>query len=105
MSVTASYAHKVSETDKSKIWLASDIRLRPLSLESHGSGEENVGAASVGYQIDMRQSSLKGMLDSSGKVSTSVEERINHSIGVLMSVELDHMKEDYKFGFGLNVGG
>eukprot|EP00658_Telonema_sp_P-2_P004729 TRINITY_DN1175_c0_g1_i3.p1 TRINITY_DN1175_c0_g1~~TRINITY_DN1175_c0_g1_i3.p1 ORF type:complete len:276 (+),score=37.50 TRINITY_DN1175_c0_g1_i3:145-972(+) len=105
MSLTASYAHKVSESDKSTIWLSTDLRLRPLAIEAHLRGEDTVGAASVGYQIILRQSSLKGMLDSTGKVSASVEEKVNAAVTVLMSAELDHPKEDYKFGFGVNLGG
>jgi len=105
MALTASYSHKVAETEKSKIWLATDIRLKPLSIDAHNRGEDSCGAASVGYQIDLRQSSLKGMLDSSGRVSTTVEERLNPAVSLLVSAQLDHAAEDYKFGFGMNVGG
>merc|ERR1719272_1152760 len=91
-SMTASYAHKVSETDKSKIWLATDLRLKPSSIDAHLRGEDTVGAASVGYQIELQQSTLKGMLDSSGKVSVSVEERLNPAVSLLVSTELDHAK-------------
>eukprot|EP00656_Telonema_subtile_P053332 TRINITY_DN769_c0_g1_i1.p1 TRINITY_DN769_c0_g1~~TRINITY_DN769_c0_g1_i1.p1 ORF type:complete len:201 (-),score=44.94 TRINITY_DN769_c0_g1_i1:133-735(-) len=105
MSLSASYAHKVSETDKSKIWLATDLRLKPMSADAFLRNEDSVGAASVGYQIELRQSTLKGLLDSTGKVSASVEERLNPAVALLVSAELDHATEDYKFGFGMNVGG
>lgn len=105
LTLSASYAHKVAETDKSKIWLGTDLRLKPLEIDAFNAGQGTVGAASIGYQIDLRQSSLKGFLDSTGKVSTTVEERLNPAVSLLVSAELDHAKEDYKFGFGMNVGG
>jgi len=107
LALSASYAHQVVESDKSKIWLATDLRLKPSSqdFKVFQAGQGQVATASVGYQIDMRQSSLKGFIDSTGKVSTTVEERLNPAISLLVSAELDHAKEDYKFGFGMNVGG
>jgi len=105
IALSASYAHKVSESDKSKIWLATDLRLKPMDIEGYAGGQTQVAQASVGYQIDLQQSSLKGFMDSTGKVSTTVEERLNPAISLLVSAELNHAQEDYKFGFGMNVGG
>jgi hypothetical protein len=107
LTLSTSYAQKVAESDKSKIWLATDLRIKPSlqDMELFKSGQGSVASASVGYQIDLRQSSLKGFLDSTGKVSSTVEEKLNPAISLLVSAELDHAKEDYKFGFGMNVGG
>jgi len=107
LALSASYAHQVAEGEKSKIWLATNLNLKPSSqdMKIFQAGQGQVASASVGYQIDLRQSSLKGFLDSTGKVSTTVEERLNPAVSLLVSAELDHAKEDYKFGFGMNVGG
>ena len=63
---------QVAESEKSKIWLATDLRLKPSSqdMKLFQAGQGQVATASVGYQIDLRQSSLKGFLDSTGKVCT-----------------------------------
>jgi len=76
-----------------------------MDIEGYAGGQTQVAQASVGYQIDLQQSSLKGFMDSTGKVSTTVEERLNPAISLLVSAELNHAQEDYKFGFGMNVGG
>ena len=39
-----------------------------------------------------------------GKFSAFLEERINVGVNFLLSAEIDHVKKDYKFGFGLTVG-
>ena len=38
------------------------------------------------------------------QVAAYLEERINVGVNFLLSAELDYLKKDYKFGFGLTVG-
>ena len=43
-------------------------------------------------------------VDTDGKVGAYLEERVNVGVNFILSAELDHVKKDYKFGFGMTVG-
>ncbi|KAF2587123.1 hypothetical protein F2Q70_00036925 [Brassica cretica] len=60
--------------------------------------------ASVGYDYILRQSRVRGKIDSNGVTSALLEERLSMGLNFLLSAEVDHKKKDYKFGFGLTVG-
>jgi len=67
-------------------------------------------SASLGYMIQLanqgvRQSTIKGKVTTDGAVSGTVEEQINPLVSLVMSAALDHAKEEYRFGFGIQVGG
>ena len=47
---------------------------------------------------------MRGKIDTDGKVGAYLEERINVGVNFILSAELDHVKKDYKFGFGMTVG-
>lgn len=64
----------------------------------------NEATASVGYDYTFRQCRLRGCLDSNGKVAAFLEEQLGPSIKLLLSGELDHSRNDHKFGFGMSVG-
>ena len=38
------------------------------------------------------------------QVAAYLEERLNVGVNFLLSAELDHIRKDFKFGFGLTVG-
>lgn len=61
-------------------------------------------SASFGYDYMLRQCRLRGKIDTDGKVGAYLEERINVGVNFILSAELDHVKKDYKFGFGMTVG-
>ncbi|KAL3718159.1 hypothetical protein ACJRO7_003314 [Eucalyptus globulus] len=89
--VALSYVQKVSE----KVSLATDFMYNYMSRDV---------TASVGYDYLLRQSRLRGKIDSNGCVAAFLEERLNMGLNFILSAELDHKKKDYKFGFGLTVG-
>jgi mitochondrial import receptor subunit TOM40 len=60
--------------------------------------------ASVGYDYTFRQCRLRGSIDSNGKVAAFLEEQLGPGIKLLLSGELDHSRQDHKFGFGMTVG-
>jgi hypothetical protein len=47
---------------------------------------------------------FKGMLNSQGKVCGVFEETLNPFTRFQMCAELDHIKKQYKFGMGFNLG-
>jgi len=67
-------------------------------------------SASLGYLIQLanngvRQSTVKGKVNTEGTVTGTIEEQINPLVSLVMSAALDHAKEEYRFGFGIQVGG
>ncbi|CAH2036330.1 unnamed protein product [Thlaspi arvense] len=61
--------------------------------------------ASVGYDYILRQSRLRGKIDSNGTTSAHLEERLPIGDGLccILSAQVDHLKKDYKFGFGVKL--
>ncbi|KAK4608766.1 hypothetical protein RGQ29_002240 [Quercus rubra] len=89
--VALSYVQKVSE----KVSLASDFMYNYMSRDV---------TASVGYDYILRQCRLRWKIDSNGCTSAFLEERLQMGLNFILSAEIDHKKEDYKFGFGLTIG-
>jgi len=93
------------------IWFACEYELdADLSGWKTGEAWAPQSSASVGYMINlasagMRQSVIKGKLTTEGQVSGTVEEQINPLVTLVMSASLDHCSEEYRFGFGMQVGG
>ncbi|KAK9803219.1 hypothetical protein WJX73_005138 [Symbiochloris irregularis] len=85
------YLHKVSD----KICLASDFMWNWNMREA---------TASFGYDYIFRQGRLRGRIDTDGKIGALLEERINVAVTFSLSAEVDHVRKDYKFGFGLTLG-
>eukprot|EP00850_Spirogloea_muscicola_P010736 SM000064S19758 [mRNA] locus=s64:287997:290152:+ [translate_table: standard] len=89
--VALTYVQKVSE----KVALASDFTYNWNTKEA---------TTSVGYDYILRQCRLRGRVDTAGVVAAFLEERLNVGVTFLLSAEVDHVKKDYKFGFGMTVG-
>lgn len=89
--ISLSYVQKVSD----KVSLATDFMYNHMSRDV---------TASVGYDYILRQSRLRGKLDTNGVVSSLLEEQMAPGLNFILSAEVDHWKKDYKFGFGLTFG-
>ncbi|KAM7261648.1 hypothetical protein ACFE04_020725 [Oxalis oulophora] len=89
--VMMNYVQKVSE----KVSLATDFAYNYMTRDV---------TASMGYDYILRQSRVRGKIDSNGCTAAYLEERLNMGLNFLLSAEIDHKKKDYKFGFGLTVG-
>lgn len=90
--IIASYVHKVNP----KVSFATELFVDARTRDSH---------LTLGYRFDLKSASVVGHIDSSGRVAATLEERINPALTLTLSGELDHSREDYKFGFGVNIGG
>lgn len=90
--IVANYVHRVSP----KVAFATELFVDARSRGSH---------VSFGYRFDLKSATIVGLVDSSGKVAATLEEKINPALVLTLSGELDHAKEEYKFGFGVNIGG
>lgn len=89
--VSLTYLQKVSE----KVALMTDFLYNSNSREA---------TASFGYDYQLRQSRLRGRLDTDGKVAAFLEEKLNPGVTFVLSAELDYPRKDYKMGFGLLIG-
>eukprot|EP00850_Spirogloea_muscicola_P004557 SM000019S05101 [mRNA] locus=s19:929060:931200:- [translate_table: standard] len=121
--VALTYVQKVSE----KVALASDFtynwntkeattsvgydyilrQVRDIAqvLQSwHLSGTKAPPAAAEPAAWFCGQCRLRGRVDTAGVVAAFLEERLNVGVTFLLSAEVDHVKKDYKFGFGMTVG-
>lgn len=85
------YLHRLSD----KINLATDFMWNWNVREA---------TASFGYDYTFRQGRLWGKIDTDGKIGAYLEEKINPVVNFLLSAELDHVRKDYKFGFGMRLG-
>ena len=90
--IIASYVHRVTP----KVAFASELFLDSRTRDSH---------LTVGYRFDLKSAVVIGNIDSTGRVAATLEERINPALSLILSGELFHQKEEYKFGFGVNIGG
>ena len=60
--------------------------------------------ASVGYDVTLRNSRVRGNINTAGVVQALLEQRFIPGIAFLLSAELDHSEKNYKFGFGFSLG-
>lgn len=88
----ASYVHRINP----RVAFATELFIDARTRDSH---------ATFGYRFDLKSATVIGHVDSAGKVAATLEERINPALSLILSGELDHAKQDYKFGFGVNIGG
>lgn len=88
--LASSYFRKVGETTS----LATELQLAQNSMNA-----TQVNLA-VGAKFDFRQSTLRSTIESSGKVSTVLENRLSPAISFTISGELDHKKGNSKMGLG-----
>lgn len=90
--IIASYMHRVNP----RVAFATELFVDARTRDSH---------LTLGYRFDLKSATVVGHVDSAGRVAATLEEKINPVLSLILSGELDHAKQDYKFGFGVNIGG
>lgn len=89
--LSLAYLQRISD----KVSLVTDFMWNANSREAN---------ASFGYDYTLRQCRLRGRIDTEGKIAAFLEERVNVGVNFLLSGEVDYLRQDYKFGFGMTVG-
>lgn len=92
VALQASYFHKVSE----RVELATELQMLLF-------GPRRDAVATVGAKFDYRQALIRVQGDSAGKVGLVYEERLFPGFSLLLSGELDHVRNASRFGFGINL--
>ncbi|KIY43543.1 mitochondrial import receptor subunit tom40 [Fistulina hepatica ATCC 64428] len=87
----ATYWQRLSE----KVEVAAELTLQSFP------GRPREASAQVGAKYEMRMATFRAQLDSGGKVSTFLEQRITPAFQFMLSGEIDHFKNAAKFGFGV----
>ncbi|EPT06060.1 hypothetical protein FOMPIDRAFT_1021156 [Fomitopsis schrenkii] len=88
----ATYWQKLSE----KVDVAADLQV----IAAAGRRD---AVASLGAKYDLRMSTFRAQLDSTGKVSALLEQRFAPSFAFLVSGEIDHFKNGAKVGVGVMI--
>ncbi|ORX97654.1 hypothetical protein K493DRAFT_313989 [Basidiobolus meristosporus CBS 931.73] len=88
--IQASYYQKINE----KVDFGTEVQI----LCAQGRRE---AVCSVGGKFDFRQATFRGQVDTTGKVSAVLEEKMAPGFSFLISGEIDHMKGASRFGVGI----
>ena len=89
--VQASFLRKVNN----RVGLATEIEFAPASLDAH---------VSIGGEFIMRQSKFQANVTSKGIIQVVLQEIVAPNLSLLLSGIVDHKKDAYKFGVGLQLG-
>ncbi|KAK4705165.1 hypothetical protein P7C70_g1039, partial [Phenoliferia sp. Uapishka_3] len=90
----ASYWKKLAPS----VEAAVDVLISPAL-----SPRERKAVATAGVKYEFRQSSFRGQVDSTGKVSALLEQRLSPAFAFLVAGEMDHAKSTSKFGVGCMI--
>ncbi|GMH93569.1 hypothetical protein TrVE_jg6862 [Triparma verrucosa] len=90
------FCHYKKEVTKDRVTLAAEMQVQP------GSGES---AVTFGGEFNLKQSKISTVIDGSGCMKTVLDTKLGPAASVIFSGEVDHMKDNYKFGYGLTIGG
>jgi len=117
--IATSYVAKLTSTDKS--WIATALLQQPgilqatywqkLSEKVEVAADLQVIAAStrrdavatLGAKWDLRMSTFRAQLDSTGKVSALLEQRFAPTFAFIIGGEIDHFKNAAKIGVGVMI--
>ncbi|KNC87545.1 hypothetical protein SARC_00369 [Sphaeroforma arctica JP610] len=86
-----SYGHRVSD----KV---------TLGVELEGSMASKDSVVNVGYEYNLRQSAVRGQIDSHGVVSGVLENKLAPALSFLLTGQLDHASGKSMFGLGFVLG-
>lgn len=89
--VELTYAHKVNE----KVGFATEVQYYHSQMCQFG----------IGAEFKLRHATYKGLVTSDCTVSATLEEKVVPGVAnFILSGQMNHKKNDYKFGFGLALG-
>jgi len=88
----ATYWHKLSE----KVEAAADLQVIAAPMRRDA-------IATLGTKYDLRMSTFRAQLDSTGKVSAWLEQRMAPSFAFTIAGEIDHFKNAAKVGVGVMI--
>jgi len=58
---------------------------------------------SFGAEFNLKQSKVSTVIDGGGAIKTVLEAKLGPQQTLTFSAEMDHMKDQFKFGYGINI--
>jgi mitochondrial import receptor subunit TOM40 len=95
LSSTGTISLSLSRRINNRLGLATEIEVAPATLQSH---------ASVGIEALMRQSKFQANISSTGLIQSLLQSIIAPNCSILLCAIVDHRKDIYKFGAGIQLG-
>ncbi|GAA94426.1 uncharacterized protein L969DRAFT_609063 [Mixia osmundae IAM 14324] len=92
--LNATYYQKIND----KVDLGAELTIVPHPIPA-----QRQSSAALGVRYEFRAASVRAQLDSKGKVSMYLDQRITPAFGFLVSGEIDHVKNSSKWGIGVMV--
>ncbi|RIB06542.1 eukaryotic porin/Tom40 [Gigaspora rosea] len=90
--IQASYFQKINE----KVEFGTELQILV--------GKERRDAlCTVGGKFDFRTSTLRGQVDTSGRVCVVIEQKITPALSFLITGDIEHMKNTSRFGVGIQL--
>lgn len=89
--LSASFSRKVNN----RVALASEIEFAPSTLDAH---------VAIGGEFVMRQAKFQASVTSMGIIQAVLHEIVAPNCSLLFSAIVDHRKDLYKFGVGMQLG-
>jgi len=85
----------IKHVSPGRMALVADLVVNPLTLDSQ---------TVLGAEVNMKQSRFVTTVDNGGKISALLESRVvPNAVTLLLSGEVDHAKDEYKFGYGFQL--
>lgn len=81
---------------KDRVNFGTEIQIAPPTMDT---------AIALGSEFNLKQSKISTVIDGRGTIKTVVETKLNPAAALTFSADIDHSKEQFKFGYGLTVGG
>jgi len=91
------------QTQGMKLTLGTDFTIQPVQATQSIQSSWGIGYALM-KQTTRTPTMVKGRIDSSGKVSCSLDDFLLDTIKISIGGELDHSEKKYKFGVSLEAG-
>eukprot|EP00158_Paraphelidium_tribonemae_P001661 Partr_v1_DN24664_c0_g2_i1_m59785 putative Translocase of outer mitochondrial membrane 40 homolog len=86
------YYHRVSD----QVDLGAELQVA-------AAGNRREAVCTIGGKWEFRQASFRGQVDTNGRVSAVLEEKMAPGFSVFFVGDIDHLKGDSKFGMGLQL--
>ncbi|KAK4685337.1 hypothetical protein P7C73_g4814, partial [Tremellales sp. Uapishka_1] len=96
--IQATYYQRLSD----KVDVALDLQTIIQGPSMMGPAKREA-LATVGAKYDMRMSTFRGQVDSSGKVGMLLEQRFTPAFAFLVGGEIDHAKDTSRIGVGIMI--
>lgn len=85
----------IRRVNPNRMSLVADLMVNPMTLD---------GQAVLGAEVIMKQSRFLTTVSDDGRLAASMEAKVvPNAVNMLLSAEIMHTKNEYKFGYGFQI--